>query len=117
MKIFGIRLKELRSDARLSQTQLARELNVSAPNICRWEQGGVEPTASNIKAVAEFFNATADYLLGLENDLGEKTSSPTRAPSFVSVTEQIIDEIHTLNEAEKQNILGYVRGLKRNGLV
>lgn len=67
MEIFAERLKELRTEKRLSLEKLGNIVGVSDTAIMKWEQNKSEPTAVNIKALATFFNVTSDYLLGLEN--------------------------------------------------
>ena len=64
MTVFGERLKELRTDKKMSQKQLSIELNYSQSVICDWENAKAEPTASAIVAVADYFNVSTDYLLG-----------------------------------------------------
>lgn len=66
MKIFAERLLELRKEKNLSQASLAKELGVSFSLICYWETDRSEPTAPNIVKVANYFNVSCDYLLGLE---------------------------------------------------
>ena len=62
---FSERIKELRIERSLSQMQLAKACNISQSAIAKWELGKTEPTASAIIVLAEFFNESADYLLGL----------------------------------------------------
>lgn len=64
--VFGENLKSLRTDAGLSQQQLADILNISQSAIAKWELGKTEPTASMITLLSKYFNVTSDYLLGLE---------------------------------------------------
>ncbi len=59
------RIKDLRTNAGLSQMQLAKKINVSQSAVAKWELGKTEPTASAIIALAEFFDETTDYILGL----------------------------------------------------
>ena len=63
--VFSERIKELRLERDLSQMQLAKACNISQSAIAKWELGKTEPTASAIIVLAEFFNESADYLLGL----------------------------------------------------
>ncbi|MBQ8522287.1 MAG: helix-turn-helix transcriptional regulator [Clostridia bacterium] len=63
MNYFAYNLKVLRKEKGLNQPQLAKELNVSKGMISFWENEVCEPTASNIIAVAKFFNITIDELL------------------------------------------------------
>jgi len=61
-----IRLKELREDKGLSQTQLAKEMGVSQQTISQYEIGTAEPDIQTIKKLCNFFDVTAGYLLGIE---------------------------------------------------
>lgn len=70
--MFGIKLKELRLEKKLTQKQLAIILDCNQSMITRWEKEECEPTESVIKRTAIFFNVSADYLLGLEDDTGSK---------------------------------------------
>jgi len=63
MNYFAYNLKVLRKDKGLNQPQLAKALNVSKGMISFWENEVCEPTASNIIAVAKFFNVSIDELL------------------------------------------------------
>ena len=63
MNYFSYNLKVLRLEKKLSQPQLAEELGVSKGMISFWENEKYEPTASNIIAVAKFFNVSIDDLL------------------------------------------------------
>ena len=64
MTVFGARLKELRTEKNISQQTLALEIKYSQQVISNWESGNVEPTASAIVAVADYFGVSTDYLLG-----------------------------------------------------
>ena len=64
MTVFGERLKELRTEKKMSQKQLSIVLNYSQSVICDWENSKVEPTATAIVTVAEYFNVSTDFLLG-----------------------------------------------------
>lgn len=71
-----MRLKELRIERNLTQAQVAKAIGTSQRNIGRWENEENEPAAIYIKALAEFFEVSTDYLLGLEDDFGVRTSAP-----------------------------------------
>lgn len=47
--------------------QLANKLNISQSAIAKWELGKTEPTASAIILIAEYFNETTDYILGVSD--------------------------------------------------
>ena len=62
---FGTRLRELREDRHISQDNLALELQLSNASISNWETGKQIPTAEAIFKLADYFDVSADYLLGL----------------------------------------------------
>ncbi|MCI8500180.1 MAG: helix-turn-helix transcriptional regulator [Clostridia bacterium] len=66
MKVFSERLTELRKERGLSQAALAKALGVSLGIVCYWETDKSDPTAANVAKIARFFNASADFLLGLD---------------------------------------------------
>ena len=68
MKSFSERLKELRQNKGMSQIALAKELGVSSRNYQRYEYGEIEAPVSTILAAVNFYNVSADYLLGLSDN-------------------------------------------------
>ncbi len=77
--------KELREEAGLSQQKLADKIGLSSSAIARWELGQSEPGCNAILAYAKFFDVSADYLLGLEDDFGARTAT-NAAPMGDSAT-------------------------------
>lgn len=66
--LFAKRLKELRDEKKLSQTQLGNELGISGRVIGYYETGDRFPKDEDLlKKTAEFFNVSMDYLLGMTN--------------------------------------------------
>lgn len=61
-------LETLRVRDGLSREDVARRLNVSAMTIRNWESGATEPNASQIKALADMFDVSTDYLLCRKED-------------------------------------------------
>lgn len=65
-------IKDLRESQELSQYELAKALQVSQSAIAKWELGKTEPTASALISISKFFKVSADYLLELEDEFGNK---------------------------------------------
>ena len=57
-------LKDLRKSRCLSQRDVARMLNVTQQAIASWENGRTEPSNMALVEIADYFNVSADYLLG-----------------------------------------------------
>lgn len=73
MNTFCSRLKYLRLENNMSQRKLAQEFKTSNSSICDWECGRSEPCFEMLVKIAEFFNVSTDFLLGLEDESGSKT--------------------------------------------
>lgn len=67
MKIFGQRLKELRTEKGLSTMALGKIIDVSDMAISRWENDKTDIVSENLIKLAKFFEVSTDYLLGLED--------------------------------------------------
>lgn len=70
MAIYGFRLKELREERGVSMMTLARAIGVSDTAVCKWENQDSEPKLSYIIKLADYFNCSADYLIGRSDDFG-----------------------------------------------
>jgi len=60
---FGKRLRELRKEKGLHQSQLASKLNVNQNAISRWESDKNEPSIEMIKQIAKILECDPNYLL------------------------------------------------------
>ncbi|WP_167630643.1 helix-turn-helix domain-containing protein [Listeria valentina] len=62
----GKKIAELRKKRGLSQSNLAKDLNVSTSTVGMWETNKREPDYETLKKITYYFNVSADYLLGIE---------------------------------------------------
>lgn len=58
------RLKQLRYEQNMSQEALASKIGITRTAYSNYEQGIREPSIDLIIAFCDFFNVTADYLIG-----------------------------------------------------
>lgn len=65
-------LRELRQERKLSQSQFAKEFNVSQTTVSGWETGYREPDINTLIELAKYFGVTTDFLLGVEDCLKQK---------------------------------------------
>ena len=65
-KTFGEKIRSLREDADLNQTQLGKALNMTQRKISYIECGKYEPSIDDIIVMCNFFKISADYLLGIK---------------------------------------------------
>ena len=65
MKIlFPERLRQLRIDAKLKQSDLAKILKTTQRRISYFEMGKVEPDLNTLCLIAKHFEVSTDFLLG-----------------------------------------------------
>ena len=67
MEQFGQRIKDLRTEHKMTQKQLAELLHVRNTTISAWEANIAEPPYETLAELARLFQVTTDYLLGLED--------------------------------------------------
>ena len=100
----GKKLKELRTKNNLSQTDLAKKLNVGQDKISRLEQGKTDFDCSLLFDIATLFNVSADYLLGLTNAETELKTDKDKALriscDYTGLEEQAINKLHKLVDPE-----------------
>lgn len=61
---FRTRLKQLRMEKQLNQTDLGSALNLATSTISMYENGKREPDFETLETIADYFNVDIDYLLG-----------------------------------------------------
>ena len=61
---FSDKLKELRTQNKMTQPALGKALGVSERTIRKYETGEMQPSTDNLLKMASIFNVSVDYLLG-----------------------------------------------------
>ena len=61
------RIRDLREDKDLSQSQLASILNISQATYSRYESGYLDVPSEVLIALSKFYNVSVDYILGLKD--------------------------------------------------
>ena len=62
------RLHDMREDHDLSQADIAKILNTTRQQVSKWETGIQMMGVDKYIILAEYYNVSADYLLGLINE-------------------------------------------------
>jgi len=93
----GERLQELRKANNLTQAKLAKEINISLPQLVRYETKGVQPTAETLKKMAEVFNVSIDFIVNgdLDNKANNSIKDQELLNQFLKV-EKLSDEKKSL---------------------
>ena len=72
-EIFCATFKHLRESRELTQSELAKRLEVSRSALGMYEQGHREPDFETLLRIADFFGVTLDYLFGRSEPAEEPT--------------------------------------------
>lgn len=106
-------LKDLRETYSLSQKEVANACNLSTQCISALETGTRNPTGSTIKTLAEYFQVTADYLLELEDDFGQR--QPRNDANGLNAEErQLIEDYRNLSPALKKMLQDTIQTWQRS---
>lgn len=63
-EVFTVRLKEIRKEIGLNQSEVAANIGVARTNISKYEMGLLEPNIETIGKIAELYNVPIDWLFG-----------------------------------------------------
>lgn len=91
------RIKDLRTDADLKQSELAERIKVTQKNISDYETEKTEPTQETWIKLADFFKVPLDYLMG-------RTQNQSTQNFLKDLTDEEIQEVITF-----KNYLKYKR--------
>lgn len=87
-EVFANKLRKVRRSRGLTQTQMAKMLNISATGYGDYERGRTEPDIETLKKLSSILNVSIDELL--ENDRGWTTK--LCAEEIIRLAREIIRE-------------------------
>ena len=65
-----LRLRELRKEKNLKQSDVARAVDGSQRTVSNWENGTSEPDIAMLIRLADYFEVSLDYLTGRSDEFG-----------------------------------------------
>lgn len=69
------RIRDLREDKDLTQSDVAKATGIDQKTLSNYETGKTNPDSYVIIKLAEFFDVSADYLLGRESEDSKKINN------------------------------------------
>ena len=105
------RIKELRIEKGLTQSQLAELLGVNQTAAGKYERGELEPNFSTLIKLSQIFEVSIDFLIGHSDDLGViSISSQKEKPAELSPDgKELLDIYNSLESEHRVQILEYAR--------
>lgn len=95
MDSFGIKLKRLRSEKELTQKELSSLLGLTRATISSYERCALYPSIEALISICQFFNVSADYMLGLSDTNTFDTSYLTDQQELI--IRALLDEFREKN--------------------
>lgn len=98
--MLNIRLKQLRSEHNLTQSDLANILGIAKTTLAAYEQGKSEPSIDTLIKISDYFNVTTDYLIGRANG---KSPELQQLYESIGLSENSIDLLASMAQYEKEH--------------
>ncbi|MBQ2718097.1 MAG: helix-turn-helix transcriptional regulator [Clostridia bacterium] len=105
------RLKELRTDRKITQKELSSILGVSPALIGFYENEINHPAPNMLIKIADFFGCSVDYLLGREDDFGIISSANSEEENLTELERELVDLFRALPELRQETMLDSLRGM------
>lgn len=99
-KKIGAFLRELRMEKKLTQEQLAEQLNVSGRTVSRWETGNNMPDISILIEIAEFYGIGIQEIINGERESEKKVKEELR---------DTLEKVGDYSDLEKDRFLNKLR--------
>lgn len=97
---------------KVNNQQLCKILETNSNKIYDWKIGKSKPSAEDISKLADYFNVSADYLLGRDIPIKTKTDDSTEvlpsAASLSSSQKQLVELAESLTDEEIKKVLSYI---------
>lgn len=106
--LFKDRVNKLMYEHNINQLGLSKELQITQSTLSRNLNGIHRPKAEIVNGLAEFFNVSSDYLLGLSDE-----RNPTSAKEQLSgIQLAFYNQAEELTEAQAKEVLNYIEFVK-----
>lgn len=104
MEQLGDRVRKLREGHNMTQTELSEILGMKTyTTVSKWEKNENFPKGKDLKKLAEIFNVTSDYLLGLTDNRLGKITTHSEQPKIISV-------YNKLEQSRQEKVLDFAKG-------
>lgn len=101
------RLKQLRTERALTQSEVARYLNITRQGYANYENEITNPAPPILIKLADFFECSVDYLIGRESELGTVIINQGLSKSET----ELLQIYRKQTEQKQQFLLTFARGL------
>lgn len=101
-----MKLKELRKQHNLTQTDVSKIANKNQKTIANYESGETQPDFATLIKLANYFNVTIDYLLDHKSSKVFDTSGCTQAQI------EVMQQIQGLDDFQVERVKAFIKGMQ-----
>ena len=101
-------VKQLLDRNGVLQKEFAIDIGVSQPTVSDWIHNKKDPRGENLQKVADYFGVSIGVIKGVIL-LPEYIARTSDVPDITDIDFALSGEIRDLSDAEKQDVLDYVR--------
>ncbi|MED1113388.1 helix-turn-helix domain-containing protein [Bacillus paramycoides] len=109
--VIGKRVKEIRAELKMSQSQFAESIEVSKSLISLIELGRKKPSVETINKIAKKGNVSIDYIMGRTDN---NSSSESETSEVKIELNNAVDRIEKLTEEQQRFIIKLLNGMVDN---
>ena len=105
------RIFELVKKKKIQQKDLATNIGVRPSALSDWKKQRIKPSVDDIIKIAQYFNVSTDYILGLT----DSATPHAQQGEILSDTEhELLTGYRQLDESDQGEVRGYIKGMLNN---
>lgn len=104
-------LKALRDSLNMTQEEFGKSIGLAKSTYNNYETGVREPKSDFWIAIAQKYNVSIDYLMGLEDPENEDQPAPTNGDELAEEDKRIIELLHQLTPENRERVFEIIKAL------
>lgn len=105
------KLKELRKNQKLTQKEVADKIGIARTTYVRYEKGEIHPPSEMTVKIANLFNCTTDYLLGISETPTPSKGTTTKNNEMSEDEQKILELFKQLSPDNQDHYLRFLDSL------
>lgn len=113
--MLGKRLKELRTNKKMTQEELGRKINVTKVSISGYENGNRSPDTETLQKIADIFEVSTDFLLGRTDTPNANGTDKDKSFYISKIAKEFPDidlmfkDMESLTAEEMEEVYEYIK--------
>lgn len=113
-----MRIKELRKEHSMTQTDLAKILGVNQSLVGKYERGEIEPNLKTLINLSALFEVSIDFLVENTDDFGNIVVPPSATDPLTDVERDILDTFrkipNNIKDIARNTLHSFVQSERNN---